>query len=933
MGMTDTPHSHRPPAAVSASLNVPAKTLHSAGQTGGHWTQADPAHIETSRVTDRATPRGKFFQLDGNRFLVKGVTYGTFGPDAQGYQFPPIERIAADFAAMAEYGINTVRVYTVPSPALLDEAARRGLRVMVGIPWAQHIAFLDDTAIRKSVQRDILSTVRTLADHPAVLMFALGNEIPASIVRWHGRERIQKFLWEMYSEGKSAGPDSTFTYVNFPPTEYLDLPFLDVHSFNVYLHDEANLRKYVARLQHIAGNKPLLLAEAGADSIRHGQEEQAQLTAMQLRASFAEGACGAIAFAWTDEWWRGGFQIEDWAFGLVDTARRPKRALEVVAEVFAEAPFNADEQRRWPKISVIICAYNAASTLEDCLSSLERLTYPNHEVLIINDGSKDATGDIARRHPSMRLIEIPNGGLSRARNLGLSEAEGEIVVYTDADVRVEPDWLTYLVQPFLTSDVVACGGPNVCPDDDPWLARAVALSPGGPTHVMLNDRIAEHVPGCNFAVRRDLLLAIGGFNPIYLRAGDDVDVCWRLQARGGTIGFAPAALVWHHHRPSVKAYWRQQKGYGEGEAWLSPHHPDKFVGGRTVWHGRIYSPLPFIRSLSKTRIDAGVWGTAAFPSVYHPGVPPFSLLPHAPTWVLASVALLIAGVSAWPAGFVKAALACVVLGTSGLIASILPCVRCAFATDVRVLPQLPGRSGRASRLMVRSVIAWLHFLQPLAREVGRYQGRFSAAEDVASHPAPLVTDRWLPSEQDVLHAMRAFIGRPTAAVFWGQSWTTTDAVLMRMVKRLRGLRLSRHIAVDDGWQIDRDISIPVGMWAWFDLRAVVEDHGSDKRLLRVTDQLRITPLGGVIWSTAIAAVVVGTAIAAGNGWRVQAAVMVVVIAWCTRAMWQLSRTVSGVRHAMEKAAEDVQMEPVRSAASRPHDPPGRSLATDQPDSR
>ena len=70
------------------------------------------------------------------------------------------------------------------------------------------------------------------------------------------------------------------------------------------------------------------------------------------------------------------------------------------------------------------------------------------------------------------------------------------------------------------------------PPDDPWMAQCVARAPGGPTHVLLDDRVAEHVPGCNMAFRRDALLAIGGFNPVYLRAGDDVDVCWRLQAKG-----------------------------------------------------------------------------------------------------------------------------------------------------------------------------------------------------------------------------------------------------------------------------------------------------------------------------------------------------------------------------------------------------------------
>ena len=161
--------------------------------------------------------------------------------------------------------------------------------------------------------------------------------------------------------------------------------------------------------------------------------------------------------------------------------------------------------------------------------------------------------------------------------------------------------------------------------------------------MLLDDRIAEHVPGCNMAFRRDALLAIGGFNPIYLRAGDDVDVCWRLQARGWKIGFASSALVWHHHRSSVSAYWRQQVGYGEGETWLMAHHPEKFLDGRMLWRGRIYSPLPFVRSLWGTRINAGVWGTAAFPSVYRTDVHPFAFLPHSIRWQVFSFVLTLAG--------------------------------------------------------------------------------------------------------------------------------------------------------------------------------------------------------------------------------------------------------------------------------------------------
>ena len=180
------------------------------------------------------------------------------------------------------------------------------------------------------------------------------------------------------------------------------------------------------------------------------------------------------------------------------------------------------------------------------------------------------------------------------------------------------------------------------PDDDPWFAQCVARAPGAPTHVLLDDRIAEHVPGCNCAFRTHALAAIGGFNPLFRRAGDDVDVCWRIQAQGWKIGFAPAALAWHRHRATTRAYWRQQIGYGEGETWLMREHPDKFVGGRIDWHGHIYSPLPFVRSLRTRRINTGPFGTAGFPSVYRTDARAVSYLPHSGRWQIAWIVTLAA---------------------------------------------------------------------------------------------------------------------------------------------------------------------------------------------------------------------------------------------------------------------------------------------------
>ncbi|MBM3780449.1 MAG: glycosyltransferase [Acidobacteria bacterium] len=863
--------------------------------------------------TGRTRPRvvGRFLEAGGQRLLIKGVSYGTFAPDASGAQFPVPERVRQDFRLMREAGLNTVRVYTVPEPSLLDCAAEHGLRVMVGVPWAQHLAFLDDQALTRRVRQDVVSAVRALGSHEAALLFALGNEIPASVVRWHGQRRIEVFLRELYDACKQASPDSVLTYVNFPPTEFLDTSCFDVCSFNVYLHREANLRAYLARLQHVAGHKPMLLAEAGADSIREGLDGQARITAMHLRVAFEEGACGAVAFAWTDEWWRGGHDVHDWAFGLVDRARLPKPALEATRQAFADAPFPAEAQRQWPRVSVVVCAYNAADTLDECLASLMAVRYPDYEVILVNDGSRDATGAIGRRYPKVRVIDIPNGGLSAARNVGMHAADGEIVAYTDADVRVDPDWLTYLVQPFLTGDYIGSGGPNVVPPDDDWVAQCVARAPGGPTHVLLDDRVAEHVPGCNMAFRRESLMAVGGFNPVYLRAGDDVDACWRLQAAGGRIGFAPSALVWHHHRSTIKAYWRQQVGYGEGETWLGAFHPEKFLRGQMLWRGHIYSPLPFVRGLSGRRMNTGVWGSAPFPSIYSNESYRLSYLVHAPIWMVASLGLLALGVLGALTGHPLTVRA-LTLGGLGVLMTAVRCLRFAWDTDLAGLPGIGERTPDTSRWIYRVVIAWMHFIQPLARFKGRMQGRLSPPEVLS--PEHVIRRPWKapwPTRADVRLGVRLCIGRPESRAFWSERWHAPHDILMELVGTLRAVRPAPRVAVDDGWWLDCDCSVAVGRWGWLQMLVLIEQHAEGRTLLRTTQQLRPSASGVlVVLLTLVALVVVTETVAAAYLPSAAVVLGVTLLGGALRAGWQAVRMRAVVDQALGEVCAAAEFTPL-----------------------
>ena len=241
-------------------------------------------------------------------------------------------------------------------------------------------------------------------------------------------------------------------------------------------------------------------------------------------------------------------------------------------------------------------------------------------MIVVNDGSTDGTGAIVEEY-EFRLISTENRGLSSARNTGLKAATGEIVAYIDDDAAPDPQWLTYLAATFRATPHVGIGGPNVPPPGDGPVADCVANAPGGPVHVLLSDTEAEHVPGCNAAFRKAALEAVGGFDPRFTMAGDDVDLCWRLRERGWTLGFSPAAMVWHRRRDSLRAYWRQQRAYGAAEAqlerkWPERHNASGTSRGRAGSTGAASSNLSWAGAF---RIHQGTWGGALFASVYSPG--------------------------------------------------------------------------------------------------------------------------------------------------------------------------------------------------------------------------------------------------------------------------------------------------------------------------
>ncbi|HYP21254.1 MAG TPA: glycosyltransferase [Chloroflexia bacterium] len=747
---------------------------------------------------------GKFIWVGGEKLYVKGVTYGPFHPDRAGNEYGDIETVERDFAQMALNGINAVRTYTVPPRWLLDAAGRHGLYVMVGIPWEQHVTFLDGKRQARDIENKISVGVCACAGHPALLCYSIGNEIPAPIVRWHGRRRIERFLERLYRAAKQEDPDGLVTYVNYPSTEYLQLPFLDFAGFNVYLEAQDRLGAYLARLQNLAGDRPLVMAEIGLDSRRNGEAAQARTLDWQVRTAFAGGCAGAFIFAWTDEWHRGGYDIEDWDFGLTRRDRTPKPALEAVRRAFDETPL--PQGTRWPRVSVVVCSYNGGRTIRDCLEGLLELEYPDFEVIVVDDGSTDATAAVASEY-GCRVISTPNRGLSSARNTGMEAATGEIVAYIDDDARPDPHWLEYIASTFLGTGHVAVGGPNIAPEGDGLVAECVANAPGGPVHVLLSDSEAEHIPGCNMAFRRVALQEIGGFDPQYRVAGDDVDVCWRLREKGWTLGFSPAAVVWHHRRDTVRAYWRQQVGYGRAEAMLEREWPGKYnAAGHVTWVGRIYgNGSTHGLGLNRGRIYSGTWGSAPFQPLYQPANGVLRSLPLMPEWflvILALAALSALGI-AWSPLLLALPLLFLAIGAT-LAQAVAGATHARFRRYGKGGVALKGRSALRMALTVL-----LHVLQPLARLVGR------------------VSCGLTPWRRRGAHGL--LLPRPRTISLWSEQWQEPTGRLHAVQQALE----ADGATVACGGSYDRwDLEVKGGMFGAVRIRSATEEHGAGKQLTR-----------------------------------------------------------------------------------------------------
>ncbi len=467
----------------------------------------------------------------------------------------------------------------------------------------------------------------------------------------------------------------------------------------------------------------------------------------------------------------------------------------------------------------MVCTFNGSRTIRQCLEGLEKLRYANYEVIVVDDGSTDGAGEIALQY-NVRVIRTENRGLSNARNLGLHAATGEIIAYIDDDASPDPDWLSYLALTFRRTNSAGVGGPNIPFPDDGQVAACIAHAPGGPTHVLLSDLEAEHIPGCNMAFRRDWLQSIGGFDAQFRVAGDDVDACWRIQEAGGRLGFNPAAMVLHHCRSTLRGFWKQQVGYGKAEAMVERKWPGKYNStGQIAWSGRIYTD-GLLRSVqcARGRIYQGTWGTAFYTRLYSPQPGLLHSIPAMPEWVLLNV--LLTGLSAigflWPRLLVALPLLILSLAVGLLTVGLrISCIRFSSCPETRI-----------ARVRLRALTVFLYLLQPLARFWGRLRYEFGLWRD----------------------RRKAGLSFPRRRGFrlWNEKGQSSIERLQAIESTLREVAAVVRRGGDyDDW----DLEVGSGVFGNVRLRLVSEEYGSGKQLVRLRGYPRFSLLGLVLGSS------------------------------------------------------------------------------------
>lgn len=241
-----------------------------------------------------------------------------------------------------------------------------------------------------------------------------------------------------------------------------------------------------------------------------------------------------------------------------------------------------------PEVSIVIAAYNASSTLPRVLEACRLQDLPRRwEVIVVDDGSTDATRTVAER-AGARVLSQANRGPAAARNFGWKSATAPIILFTDSDCVPHTDWARLLFAGIDATHAVACGSYGIA-NPGHWLAELIQAEIRW-RHSRLPKSV-EFAGSYNLAATRAALESVGGFDETYPSpSGEDNDLSYRLRDKGVRIRFVPKALVDHHHPTDLGRYLREQARHGRWRVRLYATHPQRLRGDGYAGGGDLLSP-------------------------------------------------------------------------------------------------------------------------------------------------------------------------------------------------------------------------------------------------------------------------------------------------------------------------------------------------------
>ncbi|MDP8227315.1 MAG: glycosyltransferase [Candidatus Celaenobacter polaris] len=222
-----------------------------------------------------------------------------------------------------------------------------------------------------------------------------------------------------------------------------------------------------------------------------------------------------------------------------------------------------------PLISIIVPAYNRADEIEEFLSSFDRQTAKNFEVIVVDDGSTDKAKEVVESHIQNLLLHYfhqQNKGPGEARNLGMQKAKGNIFVFIDSDCTVPIDYIENLTHHLEKEDFDAFGGPDTCHESFSPFLKAINYSMTsfigtGGTRGTKGKQLAKYYPrSFNMGIKRKVYEKIGGMNA--LRHGQDMDFSNRIYKAGFKVKFLPDVFVYHKRRTNIKRFFKQIFNWG-----------------------------------------------------------------------------------------------------------------------------------------------------------------------------------------------------------------------------------------------------------------------------------------------------------------------------------------------------------------------------------